>query len=244
VDTSGRLAVADVGLDRIVFFDNEGRYLDESPAEPMDRPEAVAWAPADVLVVADTWNHRVLLFRPGGEGVSVLPAPEGGWFGPRGVAVASDGAIAVADTGNKRVVLYEPGRGADFSIRLLGGGGDEPGRFSEPVGVAWLDTDRLVVCDTGNHRVQILDRSGAVVKLIENADAWQDFYSRPQAAVLDGGRILVSDTPSASLWLIEGDEVQRLELGEDGIIPTGLAAANGALYIGDSNGRVWIFDVE
>jgi len=187
-------------------------------------------------------DGRVLLFRPGGEGVSVLPAPDGGWFGPRGVAVASDGAIAVTDTGNKRVVLYEPGRGTDFSIRLLGGGGDEPGRFSEPVGVAWLDSERLVVCDTGNHRVQILDRSGAVVELIDIDGAWQDFYSRPQVAVLDGGRILVSDTPSESLWLIDGDEVRRLELGEDGIIPTGLAAGSGVLYIGDKNGRVWIFD--
>ena len=238
VDGNGRLAVADVGLDRIVFFDDEGRYLEESPAEPMDRPESVAWAPADVMVVADTWNHRLLLFRPGDEGVSVMPEPEGGWFGPRGVAVASDGAIAVTDTGNKRVVLYEPGRATDFSLRLLGGGGDEPGRFSEPVGLAWLDADRLVVCDTGNHRLQILDRSGAVLDLIELDDAWQDFYSRPQIAVLNDGRILVSDTPSASLWLIQGDDLKRLELGADGIIPTGLATANGALYIGDSNGRV------
>jgi len=244
VDDRGRLAVADVGLDRVVFFDDEGRYLEESPAEPMDRPESIAWAPADVMVVADTWNHRLLLFRPGDEGVSVMPAPEGGWFGPRGVAVASDGAIAVTDTGNKRVVLYEPDRATDFSIRLLGGDGDEPGRFSEPVGLAWLDADRLLVCDTGNHRLQILDRTGAVVEVIDLEDAWQDFYSRPQVAVLDDGRILVSDTPSASLWLIQGDDVRRLELGEDGIIPTGLATHDGALYIGDSNGRVWIFDVE
>ena len=171
-----------------------------------------------------------------------MPEPEGGWFGPRGVAVASDGTIAVTDTGNKRVVLYEPGRATDFSIQLLGGSGDAPGRFSEPVGLAWLDSDRLVVADTGNHRLQILDRSGVVLKLIEIEEAWRDFYSRPQVAVLDGERILVSDTPSGSLWLIEGDDVKRLELGEDGIAPTGLAWRDGVLYIGDSNGRVWLFD--
>jgi len=242
VTEDGRLAVADVGLNRIIFFDDEGRFVDDSPAEPMDRPESVAWAPAGVLVVADTWNHRVLVFRPGEEGVRVLPEPDGGWFGPRGVAVASDGTIAVTDTGNKRIVLYRPDRGADFTVGIVGGGGDAPGLFSEPVGLAWLDNERLLVCDTGNHRVQILDRSGTVLKVIDIADAWEDFYSRPQVAVLEGERILVSDTPSGSLWLIEGDDVRRLELGAAGITPTGLAYTNGELYIADSYGRVWVFD--
>jgi len=239
----GRLSVADAGLGRIVFFDGDGRYVDQSPGEPMDRPESAAWAPAGVLAVADTWNHRVVLFRPGEEGLSVLPEPEGGWFGPRGVAVAPDGTIAVTDTGNKRVVLFEPAQGTDFTVHLLGGGGDAPGRFSEPVGLTWLDGDRILVCDTGNHRLQILDRSGAALEVIELAEAWSDFYSRPQVAVLDGGRVLVSDTPTASLWLIEGAAARRLELGDDGIIPTGLAFWDGTLYVGDSNSRVWMFDI-
>ncbi len=242
VDPDGRLAVADVGLNRIVFFDDEGRIIEDRSAESMDRPESAAWAPAGVLVVADTWNHRVILFRPGEEDVGILPAPEGGWFGPRGVAVAPDGAIAVTDTGNKRVVFYEPDDGTDVSVRILGGGGDGPGQFSEPVGLVWLDNNRLLVCDTGNHRLQILDRSGAVLKVVVIEDAWMDFYSRPQAAVIDGGRVLVSDTPTGSLWLIDGDEVRRLELGGGGIVPTGLAWHDGALFVGDSNGRVWIFD--
>ena len=78
--------------------------------------------------------------------------------------------------------------------------------------------------------------------MIEIPDAWRDFYSRPQVATLDGDRILVSDTPSGSLWLIEGDDVRRLELGEAGIAPTGLAWREGVLYVADSNGRVWLFD--
>jgi len=243
VADDGRLAVADVGLDRVVFFDEQGAIVESEPGESMDRPESVAWAPADVLVVADTWNHRVVLFRPGEEGVRVLPEPEGAWFGPRGVAVAPDGTIAVTDTGNKRVVFYQPGPGADFAVLPVGGGGEAPGRFSEPVGLVWLDADRLLVCDTGNHRIQIVNRSGEVLKLIDVAEAWADFYSRPQAAVLSDGRVLLSDTPSASLWLIDGDEVRRLELGDAGIAPTGLAYRDNTLYIGDSNGKVWVFDI-
>jgi uncharacterized protein (TIGR03663 family) len=241
VAEDGRLAVADVGLNSVLLFDGEGRYLDSRPAEPMDRPEGAAWAPAEVLVVADTWSHRVLLFRPGEEGVRVLPEPEGGWFGPRGVAVAADGTIAVTDTGHKRLVLYQPS-GADFDVRLLGRAGAAPGEFSEPVGVVWLDDDRIVVCDTGNHRVQIVDRSGKVLEVVELDEAWADFYSRPQAAVLGDETILVSDTPAGSLWLIDGDGVRQLELGGHGIAPTGLVFDEGVLYVGDSSGRVWIFD--
>ncbi len=243
VTDDGLLAVADVGLNRVVFFDEEGDFEDPEQGEPMDRPESAAWAPAGVLVVADTWNHRVLLTRLGEQGVSILPEPEGGWFGPRGVAVARDGTIAVTDTGNKRVVFYQPGPGADFAVLPVGGEGDAPGRFSEPVGLAWLDDDRLLVCDTGNHRLQIIDRTGAVLKLIGLGEAWEDFYSRPQAAVLPGGRVLVSDTPSGALWLIEGDDVQRIELGAAGIAPTGLAYRDGTLYMGDTNGRVWVLDI-
>jgi len=241
VDEDGRVAVADVGLDRVALFDGWGAFIESAPSETMDRPEAVAWAPAGILVVADTWNHRVLLYRPGEDTVRVLPEPEGGWFGPRGVAVAGDGTIAVTDTGNKRIVFYQPGPGADFAVLPVGGGGDGPGAFSEPVGVAWLTDDRLLVCDTGNHRLQLIDRTGVAHKLVGLDEAWSDFYSRPQAAVLSGGRLLVSDTPAGSLWLIDGDEVRRIGLADAGITPTGLAYRDGTLYIGDSSGKVWVF---
>jgi DNA-binding beta-propeller fold protein YncE len=239
VAEDGQLAVADVGLDRVFFFDADGRPLEIGSAELMDRPEGVAWAPADVLVVADTWNHRVVLFRPGEPTVSILPEPEGGWFGPRGVAVAEDGTIAVTDTGNKRVVLYTPGSGNEFTTTLLGGDGDGPGELSEPVGLAWLDTDRLVVCDTGNRRIQILDRTGSALEIIALDDGWADFYSRPQIVVLDDGRLLVSDTPASALWLVEDGKPRRIDLQGSGITPTGLAERDGVLYIGDTVGRVW-----
>jgi len=240
VATDGRLAVADAGLNRVHLFSADGRFLEFDHGEPMDRPESTGWAPAGVLVVSDTWKHRVLLSRPGEEGVRILPEPDGGWFGPRGVAVAPDGTIAVTDTGNKRVVLFVPGHGVDFSVALLGGGGAEPGQFSEPVGVAWIDNERLVVCDTGNHRLQIIDRSGTAEAVIELEGIWQDFYARPQVAVLPDGRYLLSDTPAEMLWLVSPEEARRIDLSDEGITPTGVAIHDTTLYIADSNGRVWL----
>jgi uncharacterized protein (TIGR03663 family) len=239
----GGLAVADVGSGRIALFDSDGRMLDEGLDERMDRPESAAWAPAGVLLATDTWGHRVLLSRPGEAGVRVLPDPDGGWYGPRGIDVAPDGTIAVTDTGNKRVVLYEPLDDGEIGVRVVGAGGEAPGRLSEPVGLVWLDNRRLAVCDTGNRRIQILDRSGTPLEVIELPDAWTDFYSRPQVAVLPDGRLVASDTPAGALWLIDGDGVRRIDLSGDGITPTGLDVRDGTLAIGDLDGRVWLVDI-
>ena len=243
VAPDGRLAVADSALNRVLLFDADGTP-DGGSGEPMDRPEGLAWTSGGVLAIADTWHHRVLLFRAGDGTTGVLPEPDGGWYGPRGVAAAPDGTIAVTDTGNKRIVLFEPGAGADFAVRVFGVAGSAPGQLSEPVGIAWLDTRRLAVCDTGNHRLQIFDRDGAVLEVVELSEAWSDFYSRPQVAVLGNGRLLVTDTPAESLWIIEGRQARRLDLGDDGIVPTGLARRDGELVLADGNGRVWLLDLD
>jgi uncharacterized protein (TIGR03663 family) len=241
VASDGRIAVADAALGRIAVFDADGGYGD-TPVLDLDRPEGLAWTPRGVLVAADTWHHRVIVVGSELEGFRVLPEPEGGWFGPRAVAVAADGTIAVSDTGNKRIVLYEPTRGPEFRIRTIGGPGEVPGRLSEPVGLAWLDDD-LVVCDTGNHRIQVLHRSGAVRRVVELPGGWTDFYSRPQVAVLADGRIVASDTPANALWVVDGADASRIDLGDGGITPTGVAVRNGSFYLADSAGRVWMVDL-
>jgi len=111
------------------------------------------------------------------------------------------------------------------------------------VGLAWLDNDSLVICDTGNHRLQIIDRTGKVLRIIALDGAWSDFYSRPQIVVLDEERFLVSDTPASTLWLVEDGNPRPISLGEAGIAPTGLALRDGVLYMGDTAGRVWMLTI-
>jgi sugar lactone lactonase YvrE len=204
------------------------------------QPEDVAWLGDGRLVVADTWNHRVVELDPVAGTAVVRPAPAGGWYGPRSLAIGPDGSLVVADTGNKRLVVYEAGGAA---LVTFGSAGTGPGRLDEPGGVAWLDERRVLVCDTGNHRLQVLDRSGASLEQIPLPEAWPDYYARPQVAILAVGVWLVTDTPGRCLWLVEDGAVTKVAVGRSGMRPTGLAWSAPKLYIGDLNGWVWELDV-
>ena len=238
VGPDGVLAVADAAAGDVSFYSPDGTVLKQKIPEAMNQPESLAWTPDGVLVVADTWNHRVLAYNLASGAARPLPDPEGGWYGPRSVAVAPDGTVAVSDTGHKRVALISFAGGAP-TIATIGREGSAPGEFIEPVGLTWLDNERLLLCDTGNHRLQVVDRTGRPLAMVSLPDAWSDFYSRPQLVALDEDRWLVTDVPAQSLWLVEEGNVRQVDLTTDGITPSGLAVNDGTLYVSDLDGRVW-----
>jgi len=236
----GSIAVADAGLSVVRLLDREGRL-----AEPLDlrlqQPEAVAWAGDGSLVVADTWNHRVVLEDLVEGSGTVLADPEGRWYGPRALAVSPDGRLAVADTGNRRVVLFGPALETPQVLDAASAGG-----LLEPGGLAFLDHRHLLACDTGNRRLVVLTVDGSVTAEVPLPDAWSNYYSRPQAAALSSREWLVSDTPAGSLWLVRDGVPERLDLQDSGIQPTGLAwdADSRTLVVADLTGAVWVFDLE
>jgi hypothetical protein len=133
------------------------------------------------LVVADAWNHRLLVWDAVPERSDVAPdvvigqpdasavdenrggacGPLGLWW-PFGIAVVA-GRLHVADTGNRRVLAWdgipEPDAEPDVVIGQPDAGRrDEnrgelgPASFRWPHDVAGT-ADRLLVADAGNHRV-------------------------------------------------------------------------------------------
>ena len=118
-------------------------------------------------------------------------------------------------------------------------------KLSEPGGVEWIGDDSLLICDTGNRRVLVVDHECRLQREIDLQRAWSEYYSRPQITVLSKDRWLVSDTPGSSLWLIDGEEVQKIELTGGDIVPTGLEWSDAlqALVVGDLNGRIWMMEV-
>src|SRR5262249_61285909 len=89
----------------------------------LNEPCGVAIGPGGEVLVADTWNHRVARFGPGGEWRGFWVDPERGFFGPRGVAV-SNGSLFVTDTGDKRAVRVDLSNGS--VVARSGGAGARP----------------------------------------------------------------------------------------------------------------------
>jgi sugar lactone lactonase YvrE len=133
------------------------------------------------LFLADTYNHRVLIYLDpmNTDHVAdfVIGQPDfnsnvgnnGGitansLYYPGDVAFASNGDLYVADSGNSRVLCYDNpltnDRTADrvfgqpnFTSNAGNNGGLGAGSLSSPWGVAVDSADNLWVADTGNHRV-------------------------------------------------------------------------------------------
>ncbi len=233
----GDLAVADASLGQVLRLSVDGAVGGTLLTGELNQPESVAWRRPGEVVIADTWNQRVLLASfAAGVGPTELAVPEGGWYGPRGVALSPEGRLAVTDTGNKRVVVYD----AELANPRV-----VAGWFDEPVGIAWLDGRRVLVCDTGHHRLVSVDVDDGTHTEVGLPEAWPDYYSRPQLVVLGPDRWLASDTPAGALWLVEGGRVRRLELSSAGIAPTGLAwdPKHGRLVVGDLQGKLWVLEV-
>ena len=194
VDPQGNLYVADTKNSRIVVFDGNGGFvrafgaLGEGDGQ-LKEPCGVAFGPDGLVYVADTWNHRIARFTPDGQWRGAWVAKDPGFFGPRALVFAK-GFLDVADTGNKRIVRFD----ADGNVAgTWGGGGTDPGRFVEPVGLAADAAGRIWVADTGNHRIQVFEFDGAFVRQFP-VYGWKDFYTEPYLAAGPSDSVFATDS--------------------------------------------------
>lgn len=155
-------------------------------SEHLDVPSAVAIAPDDTLIVAETGRHIITRVDPrtgqhstvaGTEnqaGFADGDSTEARFNAPIGVAVGADGTIFVADTYNDRIRAID----TNNRVRTLAGGGDGgPGfadagvgteaRFHTPCGITVLPrSGALIVADTGNRRLRRIEKTGAVTTIL------------------------------------------------------------------------------
>jgi DNA-binding beta-propeller fold protein YncE len=126
--------------------------------EELDSPQDVAFDEAGRLLVADSGNDVVAVYRVDGTEAERLETWTGEMFSPEGVAPAGDGRVFVTDTGGGGVLRFEGGRAV---LRKENGGGDRgsgPGQLNKPEGVETRD-GRIWISDTYNDRI-LLYRHG------------------------------------------------------------------------------------
>lgn len=177
-------------------------------SQSLQYPSAV-WTDSEKLVIADAWNHRVLIWNkfptqdyqpadvvigqrdffsnlPNKHGVNTEPSASSLYW-PYGVAVY-DGKLFVADTGNRRVLVYDQipnriGQSADF---VIGQEGFESRSYDSnnavwPYSIALGPNGELAITDTQYYRVLLWDHwKQAMKERAHSIIGQQDFAGNGQ----------------------------------------------------------------
>jgi len=176
-----------------------------------------------VIVVADTFNHRIRLVTQAGvvttlAGQATAGSADGTGTGasfnyPAGVAVTSTGVIVVSDTYNHRIRLVTS---AGVVTTLAGSGSpafaDGTGAgasFNYPQALAVTSSDVIVVADQNNHRIRLVTLAGVVTTLAGSTAGSADgtgvgaSFSLPSGvAVTSSGDIVVADQNNHRIRLV------------------------------------------
>jgi len=181
---------------------------------------------ANQLFVADTNNHRIVVFcqTTGAHlrNIGSMGSLPGYLFSPYGVCVdCNTGSLFVADYDNHRVSVFCKETG-EYKRTIGLGHGAEPGQLNQPIVLALdMDTDRLFVADYGNDRVQIFSQtSGIYMSQIGSGDGTD--LKGPRGLCIDrgSGLLFISDRENHRILIYQKDTCALLRhFGHSGSEP-------------------------
>jgi len=185
-----------------------------SPVGEINHPEGLGVDKDGHLLVADTWNDRILRCNEEGKPVSAFGKSgqgKGELLRPRAVTTDRRGNIYVVDCWNHRIEKFSPS--GEFAMAFGGKGGpwgydEAPGKFVYPYGVAVDSQGFIYVSDFNNNRVHKFNGAGKFV-MMWGIDGRQDGqFSNPAGLAMDSkDRLYVCD--------LGNDRVQRFIFPEE-----------------------------
>ncbi len=190
-DKAGRLLVADTGNNRIAIYEVNGAQAKlVGELKGLAGPEGVAVAPDGRVIVTNTRNANLSVFRDGKleRTVGGYGSRDGEFANPHDVEAAADGSIWVVDSGNDRVQVFDAG----FKHRASIG---PAMKMNSPKYVAF-DAERVWVADEYNHRILMLDRQGKLLGVLgtgKRGRSATEFY-KPEAVLARAPHVWVIDT--------------------------------------------------
>ena len=237
VDAIGNVYIADrdnhrirrVGIDGVITTiagtGVAGNTGDGGPATlaKLNGPTSVSLDGAGNLFVADTGNHRVRKFTPGGIMLAV-----GDMVGPVDTAVDSGGNVYIADASAGRIYF---GSASGVVAPFLDG-------LQSPGGVALDSGGSLYVSDTAAGRVFRRSLSGSI------ADLGPGRWISPRGiAISPDGEVFVADSSLGQVLRVsKSGSVTPLAIDGTTGTPWDVAiGSGGTLYVADAVGnRVWV----
>jgi DNA-binding beta-propeller fold protein YncE len=244
VDRNGNFLVSDTNNGRIEKFSPTGTFLDiigtkGSGAGQLGAPNGIAVDSAGNIYVADAGNHRVQKLAADGKLIAEWKGPDVGFYGPRRIAIGPDDSVYVLDQGRTRVVKLSPDGKV---LTTWGSKGTGEGQFDDPAAVAFDPTaNKVFVADPRNRRIQVFDSDGKfVTKWI--VPEWGGPYGFEDLAIdSKAGRIYASSANMDAVLIFDlnGNRIGNLRPKPPDVLdgPSGLALANGKLYVLNMHGN-------
>ena len=132
-----------------------------------------------------------------------------------GIAVNSQGKIAVTDLHGHCVYAFD---GDGNCLRKIGCKGENPGQFSAPAGVSYVNSNEILIADDGNRRIQHINiQTGNGVKSFGEHGAGKGEFNNPVDVCLDDeGRIVVTEWGNHRIQVLSQEGETIFIFGDSG----------------------------
>jgi len=132
-----------------------------------------------------------------------------------GLAVNTEGKIVVTDVCGHCVYVFDRDGNC---LRKIGCEGENPGQFSHPVGVSFVNNNEILIADQENDRIQQVNiQTGTVVKSFGKHGAGKGEFENPLDVCLDDeGRIVVTEWGNHRIQVLSKDGETISMFGDSG----------------------------
>lgn len=249
----GKLYVTDTAAQRltVVNLEKPGISFVGEGEEGLRSPVGVAVDDAGTIFVADTGDHSVKAFSPGGallwktDDMGVL----GGKFNrPSGLALTPDGHLLVTDTSNRRIVKLS--KAGKFVEALCVHARKDLMALPNPSQI-WVHSDgSFAVTDPLASRVHVFSSTGGVIGGFGEAGDSPGYLARPRGVAMDAeGHVHVVDGVFSRVQIFDAQGELMLWYATPGgheaqlALPAGIFIdKDGMIYIADAkNKRIQVF---
>ncbi|MEW6348851.1 MAG: NHL repeat-containing protein [Thermodesulfobacteriota bacterium] len=219
VDSAGLVYVVDANNGRVQVFSSEAFRTLQAPDTPgsggveyvigsigaiggsFSTPQGVHVADDGRILVADTRNHRIQIFkdRQLTAVLGELGDADDQFRLPTAVSLTSDRDMVVLDGKHALVKIFGP----DLKFkRAFGGNGTDPGRLNRPQGMKISRDGHIWIADTGNHRIQEFAPDGTFLSGFGKQGSGEGEFNGPTGLALKDDRIYVADNGNSRIQVI------------------------------------------